>query len=91
MSCSFVGGSLGSIFDTVLGTLLGFILRIILPALSGVIFGTFFGYPKGGFINEGRGLSAELSCLCLFLCIQIKSRLFSRCDRGPSMDLNQDL
>ena len=52
MSCSFVGGYLGSIFDIIFGTLFGFILGIILAALSGVIFGTFFGYPKGGFINQ---------------------------------------
>ena len=56
MSCSFVGGYLGSIFDIIFGTLFGFILGIILAALSGVIFGTFFGYPKGGFINQGRRL-----------------------------------
>ena len=50
MSCSFVGGYLGPIFDIIFGTLFGVILGIILAALSGVIFGTFFGYPKGGFI-----------------------------------------
>ena len=61
MSCSFVGGYLGSIFDIIFGILFGFILGIILAALSGVIFGTFFGYPKGGFINQGRGLDEHHS------------------------------
>ena len=52
-----MGGYLGSIFDIIFGTLFGFILGIILAALSGVIFRTFFGYPKGGFINQGKGLT----------------------------------
>ena len=71
MSCSFVGGYLGFIFDIIFGTLFGVIFGIILAALSGVIFGTFFGYPKGGFINQGRGLITSSGALVKCILTEI--------------------
>ena len=55
MSCSFVGGYLGSIFDIIFGILFGVILGIILAALSGVIFGTFLATLRGGLLIRGGG------------------------------------